>query len=88
MNRTLLQQRAKRLRAELHRAAATSADATLLLAELGDLLDKADAGEIEHELEWDDVPGSMMFLEGSLHDDFALHDAFAEFQLLVTGMDG
>ena len=87
MDQRLLKQKADRLRAELQRAAAASEDARMLREQLKDLLDRVDAGKIKEDLEWEDVPGGMMFLEGSLRHDSALHDAFAQFQLLITDMD-
>ena len=86
MNQALLKQKADRLRAELLRAS-SNPHAVDLQNALSELLDQVDAGAIKSDLEWEDVPGGRLFSDGPLHDNHALGDAYADFKLLITGMD-
>ena len=56
-----------------------------LAEELGPLLEQAVAGELVDLIEYDEVPGAEMFDEGVFEEYEDLEEAYADFQVEVSG---
>ena len=84
MDQEEIRQAALRLGALLSTYASNNGEARALKRALAGLLDQAQSGRITVPLRWENIPGSYVFMEGSLSDCPDLENAYARFRILVT----
>lgn len=85
MNRNRLKTRARELEALLKKYAHSDSEADSLLRSLSHQIEEAKNEDITMPMEWRDISGSWLFLEGTLRKYPDLEAAFAQFRIEVTG---
>lgn len=84
MNQEKIKQSALVLQDLLSKYAAVNPEASALKRSLDRYLDAAVTGQITTALQWGDLPGAYLFMEGSLGNYRDLEHAFAVFRTEVT----
>jgi len=85
MKRIPILQQAEQLKRLLAEAARSNQEASSLYRGIAPLLDRCIADEFTSTLDWGDIPGDYLFVEGSLRDIPGLEQAFSEFKIQATG---
>lgn len=85
MNQILLKRKAEALLVALRQHASSDSGVHALLVALSPLLDSSMKGEVHSPVEWRDVPGGRLFIDGSLEEFGDIEEAYAQFKIEVTG---
>ncbi len=85
MNQSLLARRAQKLNLLLTKYALINPDAVKLRRALDPLIQEAIKGELMNPLNWQDIPGDLLFSEESLGEYTDFSDAFSKFKIEASG---